>query len=57
MTHSTLRKRTPRRPRKNMTIELQPGPREASIQLILSYSRALQVVEAPPLGTVDVILN
>ncbi len=40
-----------------MTLDLQPGPREASIQLILGYSRALQVVDAPPIGQVDVILN
>lgn len=57
MTNSTLRKKTIRRTRKPMTIDLRPGPREASIQLILGYSRALQVVEAPPLGQVDLVLN
>ena len=40
-----------------MTLDLQPGPRAASIQLILGYSRALQVVDAPPIGKVDVMLN
>jgi len=40
-----------------MSIDLQPGPRPASIQLILGYSRALQVVDAPPVGQIDVILN
>ncbi|MEZ4788436.1 MAG: hypothetical protein R2811_00280 [Flavobacteriales bacterium] len=40
-----------------MTTELQPGPRAASIQLILGYSRALSVVNAPPVGQVDIILN
>ena len=40
-----------------MTLDLQPGPRAASIQLILGYSRALQVVDAPPIGTIEMILN
>ena len=57
MTNSTLRKKALRRARKPMTLDLQPGPREASIQLILGYSRALQVVDAPPLGQIDVVLN
>ena len=57
MTNSTLWKKAPRRERKAMPIDLQPGPRSASIQLILGYSRALQVVNAPPVGQVEVILN
>jgi hypothetical protein len=57
MTNSTLRKKAQRRSRKPMTLDLQPGPRAASIQLILGYSRALQVVDAPPIGKVDVMLN
>jgi len=57
MTNSTLRKKDTRRVRKAMSIDLQPGPRPASIQLILGYSRALQVVDAPPVGQIDVILN
>ncbi len=57
MTNSTLRKDLRRRSRKNMTPELQPGPRQASIQMILGYSKALRVVDAPPLGEVCLILN
>ncbi len=57
MTNSTLGKKALRRTRKPMSIELQPGPRDSSIQLILGYSRALQVVDAPPVGQVNVILN
>ncbi|HRH70052.1 MAG TPA: hypothetical protein PLB89_11145 [Flavobacteriales bacterium] len=40
-----------------MTTELLPGPRASSIQFILGYSRALRVVDAPPIGQVDLILN
>ena len=57
MTHSTLRKNTRRRPKKTMTNELEIGPRAASIQFILGYSRALKVVEAPPIGEVAIMLN
>ena len=56
MTHTTLRKNSRRR-NKPMTTDLQPGPRASSIQRILSYSKALQVVDAPPIGQVDIILN
>ncbi|MBV6404944.1 MAG: hypothetical protein GFGODING_01706 [Flavobacteriales bacterium] len=38
-------------------MDLQPGPRAATIQAILSYSKALAVVDAPPLGTVALVLN
>jgi hypothetical protein len=57
MTNSTLRKNTRRRPKKTMTNELELGPRAASIQFILGYSRALKVVDAPPIGEVAIILN
>ncbi len=58
MTHSTLRSKYSRkRGPKPMRTETQPGPRAASIQFILGYSKALQVVDAPPIGKVDVILN
>ncbi len=57
MTHSTLRKKSPRRSRKTMTTGTEHGPRESTLQFILGYSRALQVVDAPPVGKVDVILN
>jgi hypothetical protein len=40
-----------------MTLDLQPGPRPATIAAILSYSKALRVVEAPPVGRVDIVLN
>ncbi len=56
MANSTLRKK-PRRENKPMTIDLQPGPRDSSIRFILGYSKALRVVEAPPVGTIDIVLN
>lgn len=40
-----------------MSLDLPPGPSNASIQFILGYSRALRVVDAPPIGKLDVILN
>jgi hypothetical protein len=40
-----------------MTLDLQPGPRPSTIAAILSYSKALRVVEAPPVGRVDIVLN
>ena len=33
------------------------GPQASTIQAILGYSKALQVVEAPPLGKVNLMLN
>ncbi len=56
MTHSTLRKNI-RRTKGKMSADTQPGPRPASIQFILGYSRALRVVDAPPIGPIDLILN
>jgi hypothetical protein len=56
MTHATLRKNGRRKPRK-MQPALEPGPRNASIQFILGYSKALKVVDAPPIGHIDLILN
>jgi hypothetical protein len=59
MAHTTPRKRTsntrPRRAR--MTLDLQPGPRASTITAILNYSKALNVVDAPPVGRVDIVLN
>lgn len=53
MTHSTLRRRNRRtRP---MTTAL--GPKASTLQAILGYSKALQVVDAPPLGQVNLVLN
>lgn len=40
-----------------MSVDSQPGPRPASIQFILGYSKALRVVDAPPIGPIDLILN
>ncbi|HMZ49490.1 MAG TPA: hypothetical protein PKH36_12610 [Flavobacteriales bacterium] len=55
MTHSTLRKRPVRRSASPMPI-LQ-GPRPSTIHAILSYSKALRVVDAPPVGQVNIVLN
>jgi len=33
------------------------GPRPATINAILNYSKALKVVKVPPIGQVDVVLN
>jgi hypothetical protein len=58
MTHSTLRKNSAsRRARKLMEKEVEYGPKTASIEMILGYSKALQVVNAPPVGQIAVILN
>lgn len=54
MTHSTLRKRSLRR-RPNM--EVLQGPRRSTITAILNYSKALSVMEVPPVGKVDIVLN
>lgn len=56
MANSTLGKKV-RRTREAMPIQLQNGPRESSIQFILGYSRALKVVDAPPVGQIDIVLN
>jgi hypothetical protein len=40
-----------------MSLEPPPGPSAASVQFILGYSRALRVVDAPPIGKVDIVLN
>jgi hypothetical protein len=40
-----------------MTLDLQPGPKASTIQAILGYSKALKVVEAPPVGTIALVLN
>ena len=33
------------------------GPRPETIHAILSYSKALKIVDVPPIGQVDVVLN
>lgn len=56
MAHSTLRKSS-RRDRSKLTTLPHPGPRKSTIQAILGYSKALQVVDAPPIGQLAVVLN
>jgi hypothetical protein len=34
-----------------------PGPKASTLRTILGYSKALQAVEAPPIGQVNIILN
>lgn len=55
MRNTTLRKRRSIRPRLNL--ELQPGPRPETLAAILGYSKALRVVDAPPIGKVAIVLN
>lgn len=57
MTHSTLRKRAQRDRRRPMFPAQQFGPKASTVNAILSYSKALKVVEVPPVGTVDIVLN
>lgn len=38
-------------------MNLQPGPRTSTINAILNYSKALKVVEMPPIGQVRIVLN
>jgi hypothetical protein len=40
-----------------MTIDTTTGPKRSTIEFILGYSRALKVVDAPPIGKVDILLN
>jgi len=57
MTHSTLRKRAQRDRRRPMFPAQQFGPKASTLNAILSYSKALKVVEVPPVGAVDIVLN
>lgn len=54
MANSTLRKR-PTSP--STPTPVKYGPRPATITALLNYSKALKVVEVPPIGKVDVVLN
>jgi hypothetical protein len=38
-------------------VTLQTGPRPATVNAILNYSKALRVVEVPPVGKIEVVLN
>lgn len=53
MAHATLRKSSRNRSR----MPAQPGPRPDTVNAILNYSKALKVVEIPPVGQVHVVLN
>jgi hypothetical protein len=33
------------------------GPKPSTLNAILSYSKALKIVEVPPIGQVNIILN
>ena len=55
MANSTLRKR-PLRIRR-FDHSFAPGPKPTTIKTILDYSKALRVVDAPPIGKIDLVLN
>jgi len=38
-------------------MEVLQGPRRSTINAILNFSKALNVVDLPPVGQVDIILN
>lgn len=38
-------------------MEVLQGPRPTTIAAILNYSKALKVVEVPPIGKLDIVLN
>jgi hypothetical protein len=40
-----------------MQVPEGPGPRTSTLQHILGYSKGLKVVNAPPVGPIDLILN
>lgn len=54
---STLPRNSSRPRQRRLEHQPTPGPRHATLKKIMDYSRALRVVDAPPLGQVDVILN
>jgi hypothetical protein len=56
MTHSTLRKYNHRRPQDRKQVSVK-GPSQHSISAILAYSKALRVVQVPPVGEIGLILN
>ncbi|MEO8069133.1 MAG: hypothetical protein ABI599_15655 [Flavobacteriales bacterium] len=57
MRNSTLRKRPVRDLRNLLNPETNAGPRPATLQAILGYSKAVRIVDAPPLGKVAIVLN
>jgi len=40
-----------------MAAALDPGPRPDTIRSILDHSKALRVVNAPPVGKIDLFMN
>ena len=57
MKHKTLHRRSIRPIRQRHDHRLPQGPRATTLKTILDYSKALIVVDAPPLGKVDLVLN
>ena len=53
MAHSTLRRPS----RKFVKMPTITGPRPETVHAILSYSKALKIVNVPPIGEVDIVLN
>ena len=57
MRNSTLRKRPARDLRNLLKLDPHAGPRPETLQAILGYSKAVCIVDAPPLGKVAIVLN
>lgn len=57
MRNSTLRKRPTRDLRNLLNLDPHAGPRPETLQAILGYSKALRIVDAPPIGKVRIVLN
>ncbi|MBL7962219.1 MAG: hypothetical protein JNM31_00110 [Flavobacteriales bacterium] len=54
-----LRNSTQQRPSRirRHSLHLEPGPRKATLDAILAYSKAVAVVDAPPVGEIALVLN
>lgn len=57
MRHKTLPRYSSRPVRQRPDFRHPLGPRVSTLKTILDYSKALSVVDAPPIGKVDLILN
>ncbi|MCB9193747.1 MAG: hypothetical protein H6597_04370 [Flavobacteriales bacterium] len=57
MTHTTPGTFFPRARCTAPVLDLGLGFTSATIMAILNYSKALKVVEAPPVGTIALVLN
>ncbi|MFZ1686799.1 MAG: hypothetical protein WAU70_05235 [Flavobacteriales bacterium] len=57
MRNSTLRKRPARDLRNLLNLDPHAGPRPGTLRAILGYSKAVRIVDAPPLGEVVIVLN